>query len=63
MAAAAAEIDEQARAGSASSGEAVEAEVLSDVAGWRFEVSRPDDRDSARDALSLLYRLTREDAR
>ncbi|MGI8946885.1 MAG: metallophosphoesterase family protein [Ornithinimicrobium sp.] len=63
VAAAAAEIDEQARAGSASSGEAVEAEVLSDVAGWRFEVSRPDDRDSARDALSLLYRLTREDAR
>lgn len=33
------------------------------AAEWRFDPSRPDDADSARDALALLYRLTRQGVR
>lgn len=74
VAAAAAEIHQQAAAGRADNAcglfaeptleATAESDPLNDeVAAWRFDASRSDDCDSAQDALSLLYRLTKEGVR
>jgi DNA repair exonuclease SbcCD nuclease subunit len=38
-------------------------ESVDDELGWTYDAGRDDDAESARDALALLFRLTREDAR
>ncbi len=65
VAAAAHEIDGQAvrPTRSAAAVDADDALVAGPAAEWRFDAARSDDADSARDALALLYRLTRQGVR